>query len=189
MEFPDYLDVGKGPAVVFEHGAHSWTRPCSIPRPEYLAKRGYSLHLPQQPHPHRPRYVRTLGDLAGDTLAISSTVSKLDKVVLVRHVGQRLHGPRIRPRTTATSSAASSSSMAGCLLQPRAAGRLQRRVPEVRCRRAGAALLRRMVRAPIVFSAKDPRRAESRWSTYWVDRWATDIPARAVFNQGFSPDV
>jgi pimeloyl-ACP methyl ester carboxylesterase len=182
MEFPDYLDVGKGPAVVFEHGT-LMDATMFDPQTAYLAKCGYRSisHNSRTLTGRNDRH--TLGDLAEDTVQLLDRL-KLDKVVLVgMSVGgfmgiefalkhrDRLHGLVLIDGKAVSYSpeqqVAYSAEFAKCDVE----GPVPRFFAEW-C-------------APIVFSAKTLAEQKP-MVDYWVDRWATDIPARAVFNQGFS---
>ncbi len=182
MDFPAFIEEGTGPAVVFEHGT-LMDATMFAPQMAHIAARGYraishnSRVLTGRSAPH------TLGDLAGDTVALLDRLG-LDRMVLVgMSVGGYMglefaldHRDRLLGLVLFDAKAVSYSPE-----QQRDYGAEFRKCDvEGPVPRGFAEWC-----APIVFS-EETLRTRKPMVDYWVDRWATEIPARSVYHQGGS---
>jgi len=189
MAFERYKEQGNGPAVIFNHGT-LMDSTMFDPQLDFLAQHGYraiaqnSRVLTDAPTPH------TLQDLADDTAQLAEHLNLSTYVVAGLSVGAFT---ALEFALTYPDKAAGYILMSGqaCAYPPEAQQAFDQEfakfdvdgpVPRERAEWA----------APFCFG-------EHTWANnrelveYWINRWATQIPARAVWAQGTSwvhkPDI
>ena len=180
--FPHYIDKGSGPAVIFNHGT-LMDATMFEPQLEYLVAKGYraiaqnSRALLGQPAPH------TLVDLADDTIALA------DKLGIDRFVAA---GMSVGAFSTIDCALKYQDRLDGVILidgmavdyPPEEQVAFKAKFDELQ---VDGMVPRDVAEWSAVYCfGKTTYERNMPLVDYWIDRWATMIPARAVWSQSTS---